>query len=452
MPSIHAEQLSRLRAIIKAEVEKPGSRGGVVVGTWPSGRPKYLSELKESHQKIFREVLQDPQRILSRMERQAEPERVLPLTDETWESEFGQGPTETPIGPVYMGENQRVKLETRDSGKRARFFGCVRPTLERPDLIIEMPDQGNIDDRPHKLGFVKAFKGKDKTRFFLSVTVDKEGKEVHISFGPRRTTQIEKDLTEGQVVYLKGRKRGATKMLGAPGLGPAEPDDAQSGHNRGSYPHDQNRASDDNSQSEKRKSYIRLPIIGMTVQKAKGLSQRRCPFCQGWKGTVVRVFESYDDFASSPYYGGGDLVINDPHATRAVWPGKDNVGRPADDWWICIPVHPYCGCHWQPWSPPAEEDEDDPFARWAAQERDESFREARREANRRAYEEANPERFKSAAVTHGQQLALLKEAIRGPAFRKSTTDVTGVFHHHTCAHEEETESWTRSYLRSRRTA
>lgn len=209
------------------------------------------------------------------------------------------------------------------------------------------------------------------------------------------------------------------------------------------------------SQSEKRKSYIRLPIIGMTVQKAKGLSQRRCPFCQGWKGTVVRVFESYDDFASSPHYGGGDFVINDPHATRAVWPGKDNVGRPANDWWICIPVHPYCGCHWQSWSPPAEKDEDDPWVQFRRRGKEGPTQEDNRRAfqeERQRFREENPHLFKSAAVVHGQQLALLRESIRTPAFRKSTTEVSGVFHHHTCAHEEETESWTRAYLRSRRTA
>lgn len=432
MPSIHAEQLSRLRAIIKAEVNKPGSRGGVVVGTWPSGRPKYLSELKgfQGSGKPIEVELGGVDGLDAKAKRHRGKEIVSRLAGTSIRN------AETGWVIAFRSANN---LKKSISGFRSSAELAALTAM--PAIIhVATKRQSSLDRKERRQ--LAAF-------HYLEAPLTIEGKDYTADIVVR---EVKGESGNEYAFYThfvrEGRPGSQSKEKhSAPSIRPSEfPRSPQLAE------HDEHNKGKGNSQSEKRKSYIRLPIIGMTIQKAKGLSQRRCPFCQGWKGTVVRVFESYDDFASSPYYGGGDLVINDPHATRAVWPGKDNVGRPADDWWICIPVHPYCGCHWQPWSPPAEEEEDDPFAKWAAQERDESFREARREANRRAYEEANPERFKSAAVTHGQQLALLKEAIRGPAFRKSTTDVTGVFHHHTCAHEEETESWTRSYLRSRRTA
>lgn len=437
MPSIHAEQLSRLRAIIKAEVEKPGSRGGVVVGTWPSGRPKYLSELKgfQGTGKPIVVELGKFEGLDARARRERGKEAIARLA--------GTSIRNAENGWT-VGFRSARNLKKAISGMRSSEELAALDVL--PAIVHVATESESVEDRKrrpqiagfHYLEAPLTIGAKDYTAY-IAVR--------EVKAGPGKENE--------HVFYTHFVREGR------PGSQPADMHSAQSIHPAGVpgsprlAEHDEHNKGKGNSQSEKRKSLILGPIIGMTVQKAKGLSQRRCPFCQGWKGTVVRVFESYDDFASSPYYGGGDLVINDPHATRAVWPGKDNVGRPTDDWWICIPVHPYCGCHWQPWSPPVEEDEDDPWVQFRRRGKEG----ATQEDNRRAFQEErarfraeNPHLFKSAAVTHGQQLALLREAIRTPAFRKSTTDVSGVFHHHTCAHEDETESWTRSYLRSRRTA
>ena len=39
--------------------------------------------------------------------------------------------------------------------------------------------------------------------------------------------------------------------------------------------------------------------------------------------------------------------IKDPYAKRAVWPGKNNVGRSESNWWIAIPMHPNCIHYWE---------------------------------------------------------------------------------------------------------
>lgn len=78
------------------------------------------------------------------------------------------------------------------------------------------------------------------------------------------------------------------------------------------------------------------------------MSRKSCEFCQDNWNMVVRLFGSESEFKKSEFYGGGDTVINDPNGvTIAVWPGKNNVGRSNSNWWICAPVHPRCGCHFE---------------------------------------------------------------------------------------------------------
>lgn len=83
-----------------------------------------------------------------------------------------------------------------------------------------------------------------------------------------------------------------------------------------------------------------------THEFLKGKKRVSCVFCSSHWGTVARVFKSRDDFESSDYYGGDDSVINDPNGvTIAVWPGKNNVGRSPEDYWLCATSHPNCGCN-----------------------------------------------------------------------------------------------------------
>lgn len=80
------------------------------------------------------------------------------------------------------------------------------------------------------------------------------------------------------------------------------------------------------------------------ARKSSSRPAKSCEFCSDHWGTVVRTFSSYEEFEKSPFFGGEDTVINDPEAKIAVWVGKNNVGRNSNDWWLCAPVHVFCGC------------------------------------------------------------------------------------------------------------
>ncbi|MCT8335706.1 hypothetical protein NUH30_18620 [Leptospira sp. 85282-16] len=77
-------------------------------------------------------------------------------------------------------------------------------------------------------------------------------------------------------------------------------------------------------------------------EKTKSKIRHSCEFCSDHWGTVVRLFKSQSDFENSDFYGGEDVVKGDPRAKIAVWPGKNNIGRDKNSYWLCAPVHPNC--------------------------------------------------------------------------------------------------------------
>ncbi|MCB1305052.1 MAG: hypothetical protein KDK37_12270, partial [Leptospiraceae bacterium] len=116
----------------------------------------------------------------------------------------------------------------------------------------------------------------------------------------------------------------------------------------------------------------------LDVRKARGFPIM-CDYCKDWSthNPILRVFASYEEFARSPYYGGGDHVINDPYAEFATWPGKTNANRHFEDWWVCVPVHPNCSHGYQPYDPEESEyDFSDTFSKVEEEIRDEQDRAA----------------------------------------------------------------------------
>ena len=118
------------------------------------------------------------------MEENAAPMRELELTRENWAAEFGaDGVVQTPLGEVKMGEHQYEKLEQQ--GRRGKL-GMVKPTLESPDVVIEDKSRAKVGEeteRGSSYVFVKAFTKEDgeRTYYFTSVTVSRDGKEVVVS-------------------------------------------------------------------------------------------------------------------------------------------------------------------------------------------------------------------------------------------------------------------------------
>lgn len=140
--------------------------------------------------------------IVDAIKRFAEVADDVELTPDNWISLFGEsGEIETPIGVVKMGENQYFKMAR--SGRNGKL-GMVKPTLERPDFIIEdINDNDTSHERNSSYVFVKGFTDKEgnRTYYFTSVTVSQDGREVVVSNQEKRGNRISKLLQSGKVVW-----------------------------------------------------------------------------------------------------------------------------------------------------------------------------------------------------------------------------------------------------------
>ena len=142
----------------------------------------------------------------------AEPERILEHTEDNWLQDFGKdGRVNTPIGSIKLGENQYKKVGREDRIKR---FGLLKPTLERPDVILEKPAPKEGAERQTKYLFVKSFKKVDGTKIlnFESITVKQGEDEVSISAHQIEPSKLLKELTESKMLW--NRFRGDSNSLG----------------------------------------------------------------------------------------------------------------------------------------------------------------------------------------------------------------------------------------------
>lgn len=142
----------------------------------------------------------------------AEPERILEHTEDNWLQDFGKdGHVNTPIGSIKLGENQYKKAGREDRIKR---FGLLKPTLERPDVILEKPAPKEGAERQTKYLFVKSFKKVDGTKIlnFESITVKQGEDEVSISAHQIEPSKLLKELTESKMLW--NRFRGDSNSLG----------------------------------------------------------------------------------------------------------------------------------------------------------------------------------------------------------------------------------------------
>ena len=142
----------------------------------------------------------------------AEPERILEHTEDNWLQDFGKdGRVNTPIGSIKLGENQYKKAGREDRIKR---FGLLKPTLERPDVILEKPAPKEGAERQTKYLFVKSFKKVDGTNIlnFESITVKQGEDEVSISAHQIEPSKLLKELTESKMLW--NRFRGDSNSLG----------------------------------------------------------------------------------------------------------------------------------------------------------------------------------------------------------------------------------------------
>ena len=146
------------------------------------------------------------------MEDNAEQERILEHTEENWQKEFGKDcRVTTPIGSIKLGENQYKKAGRNDRIKR---FGLLKPTLERPDVILEKSAPKEGAERQTKYLFIKSFKKADGNKIlnYESITVKQGEEEVAISAHQIDPSKVVKELTESKVLW--NRFRGDSNSLG----------------------------------------------------------------------------------------------------------------------------------------------------------------------------------------------------------------------------------------------
>lgn len=196
--------------------------------TFTKWKPEDIKKmtLEDIRNLVMRDLAQgvDPRNVKSRltkddaislrqqMEDNAEQERVLGHTEENWLKEFGKdGRVSTPIGSIKLGENQYKKAGREDRIKR---FGLLKPTLERPDVILEKSAPKEGAERQTKYLFIKSFKKADGTKIlnYESITVKQGEDEVAISAHQIDPSKVVKELTESKVLW--NRFRGDSNSLG----------------------------------------------------------------------------------------------------------------------------------------------------------------------------------------------------------------------------------------------
>lgn len=155
---------------------------------------------------------EDAVSLRKQMEDNAEQERILEHTEENWQKEFGKDSrVTTPIGSIKLGENQYKKAGRNDRIKR---FGLLKPTLERPDVILEKSAPKEGAERQTKYLFIKSFKKADGNKIlnYESITVKQGEEEVAISAHQIDPSKVVKELTESKLLW--NRFRGDSNSLG----------------------------------------------------------------------------------------------------------------------------------------------------------------------------------------------------------------------------------------------
>lgn len=148
---------------------------------------------------------EDAVSLRKQMEDNAEQERILEHTEENWQKEFGKDSrVTTPIGSIKLGENQYKKAGRNDRIKR---FGLLKPTLERPDVILEKSAPKEGAERQTKYLFIKSFKKADGNKIlnYESITVKQGEEEVAISAHQIEPSKVVKELTESRVLWNRFR-------------------------------------------------------------------------------------------------------------------------------------------------------------------------------------------------------------------------------------------------------
>ena len=188
----------KAESVKKDGVAAESNGGGGIQGTSSQG-------VRQIHEGVVGKPLTDAEidDLMSLMEENASETPQIELNPENWVEQFGEtGMVSTPIGVVKMGENQIAKLFEKG---RSRQFGMIKPTLETPHVVIEVPSTSSDGETERETSFlfVKTFNGTNGERiyYFKSVTVKKDGLEVSVSSHYDREKRVKDALKKGKLLY-----------------------------------------------------------------------------------------------------------------------------------------------------------------------------------------------------------------------------------------------------------
>lgn len=157
---------------------------------------------------------EEAQELLNFMQDNAETLAPRQLTEDIWKEEIEGKTFSSPIGIVRLGHNQFDKNINKG---RAREFGMLIPTIERPDLIFEesAPEEGA--ERQTKYVFVKTFINESGAKHinYASISVQKEGMEVVESSHRLRDKQV---LNKIEKEHMLWNRFASDSTSSAPGI------------------------------------------------------------------------------------------------------------------------------------------------------------------------------------------------------------------------------------------
>ena len=193
-------EVMTIEQLTKQIVEEYGKEQETSAGAQP--QPAVSGVQEGNGEKITDTVASE---IIEQITAEAEEFEDIELTPSNWVKLFGEdGIVNTPKGKVKMGEGQFLKLMQKG---RDTKLGMIKPTLERPSIIIEdksKAKEGQKTEREYSYVFVKAFTGKNGERmyYFTSVTVQKDNQEVVVSNQEKERSRIMRLLKEGKLAYI----------------------------------------------------------------------------------------------------------------------------------------------------------------------------------------------------------------------------------------------------------
>ena len=193
-------EVMTIEQLTKQIVEEYGKEQETSGGAQP--QPSVSGVQEGNGEKITDTVASE---IIEQITAEAEEFEDIELTPSNWVKLFGEdGIVNTPKGKVKMGEGQFLKLMQKG---RDTKLGMIKPTLERPSIIIEdksKAKEGQKTEREYSYVFVKAFTGKNGERmyYFTSVTVQKDNQEVVVSNQEKERSRIMRLLKEGKLAYI----------------------------------------------------------------------------------------------------------------------------------------------------------------------------------------------------------------------------------------------------------